>query len=791
MKVITGNQSPKAGEKTYYELTDALFGFNPSLFFKEEGKYTWTLYKKDKNKFIKIANNKKYGKKVPYTFGEKVVGIPFKIIVHQETKNLFNQAESKLVATYIVTPKTSKEPVIGRVILLNRGKSNVNKAKFNETLTAQARTTNLLGKEITFYLWEEGASEADKYKKPKKGRVNKDGIAEVQFSLMEYASQNTLLSFFSTSKATKNFFVTAVYEKKKATNKGAVQASDETMPDIQPNKPVTPVNQPVSQPNKPTEPTSDQPIQKQTDVEAEGLEKPSEVPVPQNQTPASVDPLPVEKSKDGKCPRCEKLTKQEVDQIFTTASEKDKNKLVEVFNEANNKFEINTCRRKAHFFAQVLAEVSTALKLTEPESFNYSVRRLKGGDYVSGSNWVKGSKNPKEGGYYSSGTAANYKKSPFSYFLNNPKDAEAVGRKDLNSYNDKGMQAANSEAIANFVYADKNRGPRYKLGNVNVGDGWKFMGKGIIQVTGRENYTAVNKRLERKGYNFDIVNNPNALLQHKESILSAMAFWYWKDLQLKSDTGGKEIVDSITIIVNEGTDTYVKRKEFFDKTYLIFQVDKCSPVEKATAPSNGKWRFPIDNPMLCLYSQGGGAKPWHGSFGQNIRDGKANHSGSDLLAAPGTTVYAGLKGKIARRYTSTSLAGRVIVVEVTDKETFKSLKNDYKPLYKSKGELSEKGFNHNGTIYFVFMHLSKFGDFKDGDPVNHDSIIGYTGISGNNGKNFETRNPHLHFEVNNVGSAAGIASKCNPQVYFKFKTEADMTAADKELQLKYKNKLWK
>ena len=110
---------------------------------------------------------------MPYTFGEKVVGVPYKIVVNSEGKNLFNQLENKFFASILVTPLTVKEPSIGRVILLNRGKQNVNKATFNESLSAQTRTTNLVGKEILFYLWEEGASEDDKYKKPKKARVKK------------------------------------------------------------------------------------------------------------------------------------------------------------------------------------------------------------------------------------------------------------------------------------------------------------------------------------------------------------------------------------------------------------------------------------------------------------------------------------------------------------------------------------------------------------------------------------------------------------------------------------------
>lgn len=125
---------------------------------------------------------------------------------------------------------------------------------------------------------------------------------------------------------------------------------------------------------------------------------------------------PKEKQTDGKCPRCEKLTEDEVDKLFNTASKANKKALIDAFNYANKKFEINTCIRKAHFFAQVLAEVGTDLKLNEPEGFNYSVRRLKGGDYVKGSNWVKGSRNPTEGGYYSTGNQKDWKSTPFSYF---------------------------------------------------------------------------------------------------------------------------------------------------------------------------------------------------------------------------------------------------------------------------------------------------------------------------------------------------------------------------------------
>ena len=77
-------------------------------------------------------------------------------------------------------------------------------------------------------MWEEGTAEADKYKRPKKGFVDKNGIASTTFSLIEYVFANTLVGFFTGgANETKKFFVTAVYETKKVSNKGAVVVADE------------------------------------------------------------------------------------------------------------------------------------------------------------------------------------------------------------------------------------------------------------------------------------------------------------------------------------------------------------------------------------------------------------------------------------------------------------------------------------------------------------------------------------------------------------------------------------
>lgn len=207
---------------------------------------------------------------------------------------------------------------------------------------------------------------------------------------------------------------------------------------------------------------------------------------------------------------------------------------------------------------------------------------------------------------------------------------------------------------------------------------------------------------------------------------------------------------------------------------------------------NGKWRYPIDNPMLCLYSQGGHLKPWHGSFGKTIRDEVSLHTGNDLLAVPGTKVYACFKGKITRVYTSGTMAGHSLVVQVLDTETFKSVKRKhYVPKYKNKSEVLEVGFNENGPIYLVFWHLSKNNFFKAGQVVQYNDVIGLTGVSGDYGVNFETHNPHLHFEIGNVGSVGGMYGKCNPSVYFHFKTEDELSPSEIAYQNKINETVWK
>ena len=98
------------------------------------------------------------------------------------------------------------------------------------------------------------------------------------------------------------------------------------------------------------------------------------------------------------------------------------------------------------------------------------------------------------------------------------------------------------EKIANIVYAN-----RMGNGNQASGEGYKFRGRGAIQLTGKDNYTAFDKTVED-----DILANPD-LVATKYPLLSAAWFWNKNSLNTIADTGATdEVVTKITKRVNGG-----------------------------------------------------------------------------------------------------------------------------------------------------------------------------------------------------------------------------------------------
>lgn len=173
-------------------------------------------------------------------------------------------------------------------------------------------------------------------------------------------------------------------------------------------------------------------------------------------------------------------------------------------------FGVNTPLRLAHFLAQCGHE-SGGFRLTQ-ENLNYSAKGLMG---------------------------------IFKKYFPTQALADAYARKP--------------EKIANKVY-----GGRMGNGLEATGEGYKFRGRGYIQLTGKQNYTAFDLVVED-----DILANPD-LVSSKHALSSAAWFWKKNGLNLIADTGSSsEVVTKITKRVNGGTIGLPDRIKHFKEYHAL------------------------------------------------------------------------------------------------------------------------------------------------------------------------------------------------------------------------------
>jgi putative chitinase len=98
--------------------------------------------------------------------------------------------------------------------------------------------------------------------------------------------------------------------------------------------------------------------------------------------------------------------------------------------------------------------------------------------------------------------------------------------------------ARNPEKIANKVYSGR-------MGNTDEGDGWKYRGRGLIQLTGKDNY-----RLASDALGVDLVGNPELVLSKEYAALTAA--WYWNKRGLNKEADAKDFT-GMTKKINGGT----------------------------------------------------------------------------------------------------------------------------------------------------------------------------------------------------------------------------------------------
>ena len=166
-------------------------------------------------------------------------------------------------------------------------------------------------------------------------------------------------------------------------------------------------------------------------------------------------------------------------------------KWLEPLKETFEKYQINTPKRQACFLGQIMHE-SGLFKFTK-ENLNYSAKALM-------ATWPSRFPDLE--------TASQFERQP--------------------------------EKIANKVYSGR-------MGNMEDGDGAKYIGRGLIQCTGKENYTHCGEAL-----GLDLVANPQLLEEPRYAALSAGWFWNKKGLNALADEGTSNSFEIMTKRINGG-----------------------------------------------------------------------------------------------------------------------------------------------------------------------------------------------------------------------------------------------
>lgn len=119
--------------------------------------------------------------------------------------------------------------------------------------------------------------------------------------------------------------------------------------------------------------------------------------------------------------------------------------------------------------------------------------------------------------------------------------------------------ARNPEKIANVVYANR-------MGNNGSGDGWKYRGRGFIQLTGRDNYLAFqNEIITKLDSKLDILSNPGYVSEDVElCVLSAL--WYWDSRGINRHADNKD-VRSMTKAINGGFNGLEDRQKRYNELF--------------------------------------------------------------------------------------------------------------------------------------------------------------------------------------------------------------------------------
>lgn len=208
-----------------------------------------------------------------------------------------------------------------------------------------------------------------------------------------------------------------------------------------------------------------------------------------------------------------------LEKIYPDSTKENREKFANALKLAMMRYNIDNVNRSRAFLAQIGAESGQLRAVVE--NLNYSAKGLR---------------------------------SIFGKYFKTDAEAEQYARKP--------------EAIANVVYAN-----RLGNGDTESGDGWKYRGRGLIQLTGKSNYEKATNEMYALPLGVDFVDEPDLLATPEYAAQSAAWFWEAHGLNALSDQlGGVDDADvfkQITKRINGGYNGLEERTALYERAKTV------------------------------------------------------------------------------------------------------------------------------------------------------------------------------------------------------------------------------
>ncbi|WP_318308871.1 hypothetical protein [Flagellimonas crocea] len=294
------------------------------------------------------------------------------------------------------------------------------------------------------------------------------------------------------------------------------------------------------------------------------------------------------------CGRNLTITVNKLKKIFEgSKSEKLTPNTAEIFTKALKGGGYKTCKQHAHFFSQIILECNNFTDFTEGYWFTLlNIYQTFGKQTENNTQEVIYSQSfwddEKYIDYISSNRCLHrYIEKPedtisTKYKASTDKITKSRGSRSISFpksfskskdstaiYNLKRINSeTNGKNLYNLVYKNKN-------GNNEDGDGWKYRGRGIIQLTGRKNYRdASTKANETYGTAFDWEANPDELETDTKSIIYSATSWFlnnFKPISILDNMTSYEVTKK----VNTASHHKSERKQNYDRLTSDIKLYKC------------------------------------------------------------------------------------------------------------------------------------------------------------------------------------------------------------------------